>query len=273
MTLSADISDSLRSAEDIAYSQAPFLGLHAYSCYLVTVITTGVARPGIPGATRIKTSLRLTVGPNGGYAAYGPGDGYLNPGFQRVSGETIVLQGGQFSDRVYLLGPLVRPYTANGGGGTDTGLFQPPDLGNTQVWLQVFGPGLDQVNGSFFQVKEFLTESSLSYRVRIEATGQVPPPGTAALFTMYAGVGLPGQSSPAFIQALGTRKLSATNLLTFSVNAGPPQAIYYAYPSVFGSVNFLVNGFLGGFNLVSNSITSAAPPTPYTNRSNSISSL
>ena len=47
-----------------------------------------------------------------------------------------------------------------------------------------------------------------------------------------------------------TRKLQGSKGITFTVNAGATQRIVYALPSRYGTPNFKVGGFDGGFSLV-----------------------
>ena len=63
----------------------------------------------------------------------------------------------------------------------------------------------------------------------------------------FWGVGLPGQTSAAFIQGLAGSGLQSGRQTTFSTNAAAGQKIYYAYPSSFGAATFSVGGFAGGF--------------------------
>jgi hypothetical protein len=71
------------------------------------------------------------------------------------------------------------------------------------------------------------------------------------LFTWLArafwGVGAPGQTSEAFIEALANNALASARQRTFTVDAAVGESIYYAYPESFGDGTFFNNGFEGGF--------------------------
>lgn len=71
----------------------------------------------------------------------------------------------------------------------------------------------------------------------------------------YYGTGVAGGNNAAFIQALFTHFLTNTRSTTFSVNAAGGQYIYFACRAAYGTPTFLVGGFAGGFELVSNSIS------------------
>jgi hypothetical protein len=71
---------------------------------------------------------------------------------------------------------------------------------------------------------------------------------------LYYGTAAPGGNTAAFIQALSNSPLSNTKTTFFSVDAGAGQAIYFAYRTAYGTADFWVDGFEGGFDLISNSI-------------------
>jgi len=65
-------------------------------------------------------------------------------------------------------------------------------------------------------------------------------------------------ATEAFIESLSNSQLLASRNLTFTVNAGASQHIYYAFPASYGTPTFTVNGFAGGFELVGSvSVTNA----------------
>ena len=67
---------------------------------------------------------------------------------------------------------------------------------------------------------------------------------------LYYGTALPGGNTAAFIQSLPNNPLTVAEGFSFTTNAGPGQAIYFAYRAAYGLADFWVNGFEGGFNLV-----------------------
>jgi hypothetical protein len=77
---------------------------------------------------------------------------------------------------------------------------------------------------------------------------------------LYYGTAGAGGNSGSFIQSLPYNPITnnpVTSLqgFTFTVNAGDGEAIYFAYRSAYGTADFWVNGFEGGFNLVSTTIS------------------
>ncbi len=65
---------------------------------------------------------------------------------------------------------------------------------------------------------------------------------------VYWGVGAPGGSTEAFIEALANSALATTRNRTFTVTPSSTQKIYYAYRNAYGTATFTVGGFSGGFN-------------------------
>jgi hypothetical protein len=63
------------------------------------------------------------------------------------------------------------------------------------------------------------------------------------------GVGAAGLSVANLIENGQSKDLNDGKSLEFTVNAGPGQKIYFAYPSRFGNAAFYVGGFEGGFDL------------------------
>lgn len=167
-------TDQLRYAEDQCNVADCLLSNNPYHVYLTVITTAGSPRPGVTG-TRVRTDTRLTIGQ--GFLSFAPEDGYLNPAFVRRDGMQVVLSGGRLQDVEYLVGPIVYPFAVGSiTGGFDTSNFQPTvDIGNTQVYIHIFGPGLDQVNGSYFQIKEIQTETDIFYHLVITSTGKIVP--------------------------------------------------------------------------------------------------
>lgn len=65
-------------------------------------------------------------------------------------------------------------------------------------------------------------------------------------------------ATEAFIESLASSQLLASRNVSFTVNAGVGQHIFYAFPASYGTPTFTVNGFAGGFELVGSvSVTNA----------------
>lgn len=71
----------------------------------------------------------------------------------------------------------------------------------------------------------------------------------------FYGTGAAGGNSAAFIQALTHQFLTASRGTNFTITAGAGQYIYFACRSAYGTPIFSVGGFVGGFNLISNTIS------------------
>ena len=65
----------------------------------------------------------------------------------------------------------------------------------------------------------------------------------------YAAATIPATMDSAFLLTMSS-DLAASKAKTFTVNAGVNQYIWYAIPAAFGTCNFSVGGFEGGFELV-----------------------
>ena len=63
----------------------------------------------------------------------------------------------------------------------------------------------------------------------------------------YTGVGTAGQTSSAFIQSL-TGVLQTYKNGNYLITAGAGQKVYIAYRAAYGTSQFLIGGFNGGFN-------------------------
>jgi hypothetical protein len=74
----------------------------------------------------------------------------------------------------------------------------------------------------------------------------------------YYGLGPTGSNSAAFITGLNSDVSDTVDAL-FTVNAGATDKIYYAHRTGYGTPTFYVNGFEGGFTLVSTTISLTNP--------------
>jgi len=64
---------------------------------------------------------------------------------------------------------------------------------------------------------------------------------------VFWGVGIPGGSDEAFIEALSNSALAGSRNRTFTVSPAVGEKIYYAYPESYGDATFQVGPFPGGF--------------------------
>lgn len=71
---------------------------------------------------------------------------------------------------------------------------------------------------------------------------------------VYASAAIPGTLDAAFILAL-TGTLQETKNGTYTITAGAGQKIYIAYKNDYGPSTFTVDGFTGGFTLISSTIS------------------
>lgn len=158
----SDISDTLKGILDNAYSVAGSLGLHPYEITVVKVFTTG-SRPGVGTRNVVLEPLLLANG--------------QNPMFKQVSGREVFLSNNQLTDKSYRIGPLVSSYTGSCGsaGGTDSSeLNSDSTLSSTikqQLYFRVVGAGMAP-SGSFFRIKYRQEDSSLSYVIFVEDSGE-----------------------------------------------------------------------------------------------------
>lgn len=133
------------------------------------------------GASKIVNTTRITIAD--GYRAFvaqddTPFDGYLYPCVRQLSpAETKILANGQLSTNMFLVGPILFPYTYNGNSyGLDPlATFQPSISGNSnqQMYVQLFGVGLPTTT-NLYAVKQIVLTGKgilpgLSYKVLIEA--------------------------------------------------------------------------------------------------------
>lgn len=68
------------------------------------------------------------------------------------------------------------------------------------------------------------------------------------------GVGLAGIVDQAGIEGLASDGLMASRAHTFSASPGASEYVYYAFPESYGAASFFVDGWEGGFDLISAAI-------------------
>jgi hypothetical protein len=71
---------------------------------------------------------------------------------------------------------------------------------------------------------------------------------------VFHGVGPAGLITEADIEGLATQGLQGSRAISFTDAPGASQYIYYAYPASFGAGTFIVDGWEGGFDLISATI-------------------
>lgn len=72
---------------------------------------------------------------------------------------------------------------------------------------------------------------------------------------VFYGAGAGGGSTEDFLEALAESKLAPSRKITFNTTAGASQFIYYAYPTAYGAATLAIGNSLGGFSLVSDTIS------------------
>jgi hypothetical protein len=72
---------------------------------------------------------------------------------------------------------------------------------------------------------------------------------------VYHGIGAAGGNSEAFIEALASSALQSSRTTSYTDNATGSNLLYWAAPASYGTPTFTVGGFVGGFSLVSNTIS------------------
>jgi len=84
---------------------------------------------------------------------------------------------------------------------------------------------------------------------------------------VYFGIGPDGLGSEADIEGLAGNALAADFVRTFGVTAGATDHAYYAFPSVYGTPNFQIGPFPGGFVLEAAAVpvTANTPGAPANN--------
>jgi hypothetical protein len=174
------VINAYRYAEDQTQVASCLMGNNPYQVNLVT-ITNASINYNAPTTGRTRTSIRLTVGALwGGYLSYAPGDGYLNPPIINTEDNNVVLAQQSITDMKWLLGPIVFPYTVNTvSGGTDANLFYPALASNTntQIYIQLLGPGLNPNHGVYCKIKEVILDNGndIWYKLLIQNAGVVVP--------------------------------------------------------------------------------------------------
>ena len=170
-----DASQALKFSTDYTIAIPSILGVAEYPVYLVN-ITNGIVSHNDVGASRVRTDTRILVAD--GYRAYAAQDGYLNPVVKvipKVENQTIILAGASLTGLEVMLGPLVFPYSlplTGQSGGFDPSLFQPGNNSNnlnTQIYVHIFGLGLNKAVGNYFKVSEIVLQgmSNICYKVRL----------------------------------------------------------------------------------------------------------
>jgi hypothetical protein len=170
-----DASQAFRYAMDFGLANASIVGVAEYNVYLITVVNDVIGF-GDSNTSLATTAQRIVIAD--GYRSYAGGDGYLNPIIQQNNGQNIVLSNGLITANTLTLGPIVLTYFANNfAGGIDPVNFQPATgtNNNTQIYIQIGGPGLSPT-GNFFQIKEVIINgmSNLSYQLLLIATADKP---------------------------------------------------------------------------------------------------
>ena len=125
-------------------------------------------------------------------------------------------------------------------------------LNKTPVELTLNGETLDTSRNSFTFFGLSLTENQAWTVIAIDERGADARRTVWTRFYngVYYGVSeVPEAIDSEFILGL-TKVLSGGKISSFTVNAGVGEYIWYAVPSRFGSCNFNVGGFYGGFDLV-----------------------
>jgi len=64
---------------------------------------------------------------------------------------------------------------------------------------------------------------------------------------IFYGVGAPGQSGEAFLEALASSYLAGVRTGSFTATAGVGEKLYFGYPVAFGLATFFIGGFEGGY--------------------------
>ena len=175
------ISSALSFAEDQTNAVDCIISENTKAVYVVQITNDQVAFNDT-SAARVVSSNRITIAD--GYRPYvatddTPFDGYLNPYVRQLTpSEVKVLSPGQLSSNMFLVGPILFPYTFNSHSyGLDPLLIFQPAIGNNnnnQVYVQIFGVGLPSTS-NYFAVKQIVLAgkgilAGLSYKVLVEAT-------------------------------------------------------------------------------------------------------
>lgn len=166
-----DSSNVYRFSMDQTLSTTSIQGVTPYQVWLIQIANDIV---NYDDNTLNKTVIQTRITVGNLLAVYSAEDGFLNPIVTQENGENLVLSGGQITDNIILLGPLVYPYKVNQySGGTNSQIFQPQNdaTNNTQVFVQLRGDSLSP-KGNFFEVKEIKIDDmgGISYQVVLKAT-------------------------------------------------------------------------------------------------------
>lgn len=163
------------------------------------------------------------------------GQTLVNPLFNATYSQTPVIATIQSVDSDNVVGPLQNVFTA-----------PPPS-----------------VPPNIFTYEEQYTDSSppAPYSVTFTLTSSNGNTTSTATTTttwgqnLYYGVGAPGGNTAAFILGLSNSTLSTSRVITFTVDAGVGQSIYFAYRTAYGVADFWAYGWEGGFTLISTTIS------------------
>ena len=169
------VIQAYRLAEDKAQLASCLMGNNPYQANLIT-ITNDQINFDDPVNTRIRNNRRITVAD--GYLSFAPYDGYLNPYVKSAKADTLVLSANTLTDMEAILGPLVFPYIIGTiSGGIDSNVFYPLDgtNNNTQIYIQLIGPGLNTTNGNYFKISEIILSGmdSTYYHLRLTSISDV----------------------------------------------------------------------------------------------------
>jgi hypothetical protein len=174
------ISGALSFAEDMANAADVLLSENTKPIYAVTITNDQIAYNDT-SASRVVSKERITIAD--GYRPFvsqqeTPFDGYLYPCVRQLSpSEVRVLSNGQLSENMFLIGPILFPYTLGSfSGGLDPLATFQPTIGsnnNLQMYVQIFGVGLPNTT-NYFSVKEIVLTGKgihpgLSYKVLVES--------------------------------------------------------------------------------------------------------
>ena len=174
----ADVINAYRYSEDACQISSYLLGNAPYYVSLIQV--TGAQRSvGQSGGLGTRTTTRLVVGNMfgiDGYITYGPPelDGYINPPARDMKGDIPLLSGQAQAEMEWMVSPLVFPYSLNGtNGGIDPAIFYPTSSTNTEILINIQGPGFNVANGQDFKIEEVVLTNgnNIWFSLRLISTG------------------------------------------------------------------------------------------------------
>ena len=184
----------------------------------------------------------------GGVAAFRPILGsYVGPGFGInsflvSSVEPIVEIGVTVTNPAFIAGYTSTPDSASviddQGGSSE-------DVSSTPTTFSYTGAYTKTANGAVVNFTLTATKSASSAHRSANITWQPK---------VYWGVGPDGLATESDIKGLANSPLNSSRAITFTAAPGPSQFIYYAYPASYGAGTFYVDGWEGGFDLVSSTI-------------------